>query len=448
MDTLQGYGAAGGSDALEYADEEAYGDAPPPEIGTDERRMHVRAYNYWASLLGARNFPSIEDLNPDRIGDFGPNSVLLDFTGGIEDPAVPYLGAALRRECGIEGPLGHIGDVPPRSLLSRLTDHYLQIIANAAPIGFEAEFVNQRGADIVYRGILMPFSSDGETIDFVYGVISWKEVANSALTDELLLEVSQVLRDLPDMGDGTPPWGAAASADERVPAKTAARPIAPVIAPMAMDGELPELILTEADILGPDATLADWLAVARDSAMEARTSDARTRSALYRALGRAYDFAVAAQDSPRDYTEILEDAGIRAQARSPMTAVVKLVFGADYDKTRLTEYATALDHGWAQGLHPGRFAPYLESYAGGLKGLVQDERAARRAEKPARPDRTQAARDRLKGAAALTPAQIATDDHGLAVLVARREADGSFAIVATLAEDTRLADQVVRKVAS
>ena len=31
-------------------------------IGTDERRMHVRAYNYWASLLGNRDFPSIEDL--------------------------------------------------------------------------------------------------------------------------------------------------------------------------------------------------------------------------------------------------------------------------------------------------------------------------------------------------------------------------------------------------
>jgi hypothetical protein len=35
--------------------------------------------------------------------------------------------------------------VPSRSLLSRLTDHYLQIIANSAPIGFEAEFVGQRG---------------------------------------------------------------------------------------------------------------------------------------------------------------------------------------------------------------------------------------------------------------------------------------------------------------
>ena len=51
-----------------------------------------------------------------------------------------------------------ISEVPSRSLLSRLTDHYMQIIANRAPIGFEAEFVNQRSENICYRGILMPFS--------------------------------------------------------------------------------------------------------------------------------------------------------------------------------------------------------------------------------------------------------------------------------------------------
>src|SRR5690606_12439154 len=91
------------------------------------------------------------------------------------------------------GPISHVGDVPARSLLSRLTDHYLQIIANAAPIGFEAEFVNQRGAELLYRGILMPFSSDDETIDFVFGVINWKEVASREETDALEREVGEAL---------------------------------------------------------------------------------------------------------------------------------------------------------------------------------------------------------------------------------------------------------------
>src|SRR3954453_16010308 len=145
-------------------------------IGTDERRMHVRAYNHWVSLLDGRDFPSIEDLEPAEVSDFAPHSVLLDFTCGRDNPAIPYIGAEIRDECGLTDDTRTISDVPPRSLLSRLTDHYMQIIANRAPIGFEAEFVNQREENICYRGILMPFSSDGDAIDFIYGVINWKTV--------------------------------------------------------------------------------------------------------------------------------------------------------------------------------------------------------------------------------------------------------------------------------
>src|SRR3954470_15760091 len=145
-------------------------------IGTDERRLHVRAYNYWVSLLEGRDFPSIDDLEPGDLEDFSSHSVLLDFTCGGDNPAIPYIGATIRDECGLEDNMRTIADVPSRSLLSRLTDHYMQIIANRAPVGFEAEFENQRGATICYRGILMPFSSDGDTIDFIYGVINWKHV--------------------------------------------------------------------------------------------------------------------------------------------------------------------------------------------------------------------------------------------------------------------------------
>src|SRR5437868_4882152 len=158
-------------------------------IGTDERRMHVRAYNYWVALLDGRDFPSIEDLEPNDVQDFAGNSILLDFTCGRENPAVPYIGTAIRDECGLDDDTRTIADVPSRSLLSRLTDHYLQIIANRAPIGFEAEFVNQRSENICYRGILMPFSSDGDTIDFIYGVINWKAVGETAEAAPLAAEL-------------------------------------------------------------------------------------------------------------------------------------------------------------------------------------------------------------------------------------------------------------------
>src|SRR6059058_6249866 len=173
------------------------------QIGTDERRMHVRAYNYWVSLLEGRDFPSIEDLEPGEVQDFAGHSVLLDFTCGRDNPAIPYIGAAIRDECGLDDDTRRIADVPTRSLLSRLTDHYLQIIANRSPIGFEAEFVNQRNENICYRGILMPFSSDGDTIDFIYGVINWKTVAevgySEALAPSATEDEPQPVEDIPEL---------------------------------------------------------------------------------------------------------------------------------------------------------------------------------------------------------------------------------------------------------
>ncbi len=163
-------------------------------LGGDERRMHVRAYNHWVSLLKGRPCPGIDDLDPANIADFGPHSVLIDFTRGIDDPTIAYLGRTLREECGLDAHVVRVADVPGRSLLSRLTDHYLQIIANRAPIGFEAEFVGIRGRTTLYRGILMPFTSDDSTIDFIYGVINWKELADADTQATLAAELDAAVR--------------------------------------------------------------------------------------------------------------------------------------------------------------------------------------------------------------------------------------------------------------
>ncbi|MBU1464432.1 MAG: hypothetical protein KJ551_13085, partial [Alphaproteobacteria bacterium] len=376
MDTLRGHDVANDQDDFDYADDAAI-DAPLTVV-SDERRMQVRAYNYWASLLGDRTLPSIEDLSPDQLEDFGPHSVLLDFSTGLDNPAIVYLGSALRQECEIDGSISYINDVPARSLLSRLTDHYLQIIANAAPIGFEAEFVNQRDAEILYRGILMPFSSDDETIDFVFGVINWKELASRDERQALELEVSAALSSIMPAPTNVPVWADGPAGGDTVDDAVDAAPLPPSAAPSA---PMPVASLDEEplDLSGmesptDDAPLADWLALARDGADQFRTSEARSHAALYRAIGLAYDFALVAQARPDDYAELLADCGIKVQARSPMTAIIKLVFGAGYDKTRITEYATVLDHGRALGLGVGMLADHLSNYAGGLKALVRDER--------------------------------------------------------------------------
>jgi hypothetical protein len=422
----------------------------PPEIGVDERRMHVRAYNYWVSLLEGRPYPSIEDLDPANIEDFGPHSVLLDFSGDPEDPQIVFLGKALRIECGLEtSDIGRISQVPSRSLLSRLTDHYLQIIANCAPIGFEAEFVSQRGFNTLYRGILMPLSSNGEAIDFIYGVINWKELVDGATQSALARQMDHaiaaaaapaqhVAADCPVWADGPNAQQAPQPGqDDVVGAGDAAPPTL---------GLWPDEEALAPRSLPDDAGLADRLGLARESAEAAAASDQRSRASLYRALGHAYDFACAADGAPGDYAELLADAGLKAQARAPMTPVVKLVFGAAFDKTRLTEYAACLAWARREGLAPGALASAIEAAPGGLKGIVQAERRARR---PApRPDRVAEIRDRLRTAPAFGHVEIEMpEESGEFVLLVGRREKGSVAILAPVA-DARLIDQAIRKSAA
>ncbi len=229
MDTFRGYFSSDadyGDDAayLERGEEETGHDGPPDSIGRDERRMQVRAYNHWASLLGDRNFPCIEDLDPENLPDFGPYSVLLDFTSGIENPGIAYLGDMLATECGAQDEIAQLSDVPSRSLLSRITDHYMQILANQAPIGFEAEFVNQLGKSIAYRGILLPFSTDDDSIDFIYGVINWKEGAPVEIAARLATEVETALAAVPVRKDHVPVWADGPSADALELAVVGTRP--------------------------------------------------------------------------------------------------------------------------------------------------------------------------------------------------------------------------------
>ena len=627
MDTLRGkFGSSAWDDEIDADDfdEDEQDDgmevqSPPSPVGQDERRMQVRAYNFWASLLGDRSLPCIEDLEPETLDDFGPFSVLLDFTSGIENPAVPYLGAKLAGECDADAEIETLEDVPSRSLLSRITDHYMQILANKAPIGFEAEFVNQRGATVLYRGILLPFSSDDDTIDFIYGVINWKEVADQITTDALLLEIDNALegaepegaeddRDhsedpigdwadgpaadttggdddaddgfddlpLPAFGDSTATFDA--EADVRAEAEAMAarllaseeegsddgedayhdeqsddaedwstplsslikpkgerqakEPILPAATPLpgdvptAMDTEdegtdwddepaipqgydaeetaqdapleleapfeleaplelddavadepeaeapldldqfavaSPETGEPAADTLAPateitftpsveideNAGLYDCLADARELAQAASTSEDRSRNALYAAVGRAYDVSLAAEEAPEDFAELVSESGLTVQDRAPMTPVVKLVFGADYDKTRLTEYAAVLSHAHRMELKRGTLRDFLASAEGGLKGVVQAERRLRREEagKPVAEEgevrETLAKKLREIEPRSLT--SISDEGPEFGVVMIRRLPTGEVVLVGEIEGDVKLVEQVGRK---
>jgi hypothetical protein len=392
------------------------GDEPcmdmPPSIGTDERRMHVRAYEHWVSLLNGRSYPSIADLDTDAVSDFRANSVLIDFSEDPVNPRVAFLGRALREEGGL-GDIETVADVPDRSLISRLTDHYDEILANRAPVGFEAEFVSHRNQPTLYRGILMPYSSDGEGIDFIYGVINWKLSAEQELAPDIVAALTTAF----------------------------AGPAQP--APIAPPDVVHDAFLSFDEVV---VDLEELIDDARDLAHEARDSEHRSHVALYRTISLVYDLALAGEAEPERFAQLIETAGIVRQERSPMTAVVRLIFGLDYDRKRVSEYATVLTHASRLCLAPGMLESWLSGVAGGIKAVIAAERQERQ---PAlKVDRAKSARMKLRAAPS-----IATVDIGGAaaeefvLLVARRNAQGGLHILSPVTGDSNLVDRALRHVA-
>lgn len=359
----------------DYGEDENLREAPPSPVGQDERRMQVRAYNHWLAALHDGELPAIEELHPEKLDDLGPSGVLVDFTLGLSRPAIIFLGDKLSAECGEDREIFGLGDVPERSLLSRLTEHCLDVVANRAPIGFDAEFVNREGRQILYRSMLMPYSSDGRTIDFVFGVISWKE------------------------GDGVAQATVAQSRETTVPAPRATAP----------------------------ATLADLLLSARQLAGAAMTSELRSHRALYAAIARLRDCAMVAERDPQGLAVLLERADLPWQERAPMVALARLAFGPAWPRARLSEIATVLGHAARHGLDGVTLAELLAATPGGIKGLVARERSLRRSGSA---EIRQTFRPALARKLRQLPEAGIVDGNGeFALLVARRNRDGTVSIL-------------------
>lgn len=186
-------------------------DAPPRFRDADERRLHARAYNLWATLQRGRAFPSPADLDLTELGGFAPNSVLLAITlgggasadGGAE---LRFLGPRLREQAGL-GESVPADALPPGSLAARLVARVPEVLAARAPVGFADEYATSRGSELLCRGILMPLSSDGETIDMIHGVVNWKQVVAPELARQLAAEIGDLVRVTRSAGVGIDPFG-------------------------------------------------------------------------------------------------------------------------------------------------------------------------------------------------------------------------------------------------
>ncbi|TNE61469.1 MAG: hypothetical protein EP335_15920 [Alphaproteobacteria bacterium] len=323
-----------------------------PHDDTGERRLHLKAFDYWLALRADRTLPLFQDLSPGGLAPYRSNALLLEFAG--TGAVVRFIGD--RVSILIDAPIvagTNLSDFPrspfAQAILEQLSDEPGR--AEAA----EFEFVE----DVLEcRGIMLPFSRDGDHAHFVMVVTNFRR------------------REGVDHGAGF--------------------------------------------------VLEDLRSASVRAARDVVHLDGGSRDSLYEALARAFALYDEGRKNPDAWAIMLRDAGLKAQARAPFTPALKLTFGKDYDKTRLTEYAAALACAERAGLGAEDLVAFLKDQPGGIKGCVLEERRVRRGQggTPAA-DKRRALMESARKRKAVKLNTLKTEEE-FCLLVGRRNKDGGI----------------------
>ncbi len=325
----------------------------PLEWNAGERHMTKRLSDYWRLLRGSRAYPSLSDFKVEAVPDFTKYSFVLDLTGDPNQPNLRFVGTAHYAECGQDLTRKPLSDAPDTSVLKRVEAHYRQVVETKGAVMFEGEHVNMHGRSTAYRGIMLPFGEDARAVTHIIGAIGWK-----------ILSAQTIPVPIPHPQAALP--GAAAP-------------------------ELVGVVAESATAAARPTNGLSWrLKEARTQARGIVATNAGSIQDLHAALEAAYAVHLAAETDRESYVKLLGQFGIEQQKRAPFVALVKLVFGAQIDELRVSEYAAALSFAKRRDLSVDAVARMFATQDGGIKVCVAAERIARKVEQGLREDLAQA----------------------------------------------------------
>ena len=163
-----------------------------------ERAKHANIVDYWLSIRGDKDFPPLHDLDPLEISDAGPCSILLELISGGQDAEIRHLGDALNEFCNST----RIIDAPNPSILHSIA-RKLPIVAISRDIlAYEDDFSGVAGRTRCWV-TLLPLSSCGSWVDYVYAFVSVETAASKAAeaaapsepVEEVVAEEAEVVAD-------------------------------------------------------------------------------------------------------------------------------------------------------------------------------------------------------------------------------------------------------------
>ena len=362
-------------------------------IGDQERSRHSAVYDYWLGIRGDREFPSIRDLDPLQISDAGPCSLLLELIGGGEDAEIRHVGDTLKPEVAVE----RMVDAARSSLLSCIAGKLAIVAISRDALAFEDEFTSEAGAARC-RVTLLPFSSTGPWVDYVYGFVTSESVPIEVeeAPEPVVEEVEEQPEGVADNVEEAPEAAATVPEPEPTPAPAeVADDSSKAFDPSAgVDGffgnvvnlELePNVTITTSETPAKQETADEQqpqpdnhssenpmqtrLEEVRTKADEARLAKLQSEAALHEGLSAAYDFALDAEDKAEDYLKLVESKGVKIQLRSPMAPVVRLAFDGLTDEATIAQLEGVMAWALKMNLPRGTLAERIQA-EGGMAAIL------------------------------------------------------------------------------
>jgi hypothetical protein len=390
-------------------------------LDEEETSRDLTAFEYWGSLLDGKAIPGIRDLEAAQLDFYRDFSFLVSLSKDGADAVVRFAGSAVQATAGeVKTLTGIRVDALAASCIARRVEgKFTEVCEGHSPIAFDLE---DNGSGWSGRGILLPFGDVGGDVRFVWGVLA---------------EVSKTVAEATDGTDE------AIAGDD----KPAEGPIDSERDTGIEPRHQPEPAAEEETV----GTLARVIAESQAEAGSIGHIDSRSREALYEVLARALALYQESEKDPEAYARILAAQNIRVQARAPFTPVIKLVFGKDYDKTRITEYAATLSYARRNDQSPEELKDFIMSHAGGIKGCVKAERMAKRMDRGMAGDATLEEANELLRSLPSIGQVVAPDNTGddefLILLGRKSESDGAIDVIGVVNEKPGLKDPIIKRAA-
>jgi hypothetical protein len=138
----------------------------------DERRLVSRVLRHWQEIALGRNLPSKEHLDPWLIGDDWSYCMLLSLLGELGAPIFLTIGGKLlpSDDAWSSRP---IAECPPGTIPKAMLAQLDRCVAEARPLSIAGGAIHL-GEPVLFRALLMPLSSDGSSVDGIFGAANFR----------------------------------------------------------------------------------------------------------------------------------------------------------------------------------------------------------------------------------------------------------------------------------